>query len=119
LTRHTIAADVRGFRFALRADWSDPDSEVEIDASASVDAPEDMDWQETGCVVSDWNEDPHDLPPSLAAEAAACGLSGRALERAAMALAGSVSAHFDDWRAPDLTAAAVLAAATITTEEEA
>ena len=118
MTRHTIAADVRGYRFALRADWSDPDSEVEIDASASVDAPEDMEWQETGSSVGDWGE-PDALPLSLVVDGRDAGMSPGSVANAAAALAGSVSAHFDDWRAPDLTAAAVLAAATITAEEEA
>lgn len=116
MTRHTIAATVRGLRFALRADWSDPASEIEIDAGASVDAPDGLEWQETGETVADCG-DPDALPLALVVQGREVGMAPGAIANAAAALAVAASVHFDDWRAPDLTAAAVLAAATITTEE--
>ena len=99
MARHIIAANVRGFRFALRADWSDPDSEIEIDASASVDAPDGMEWQETGETVSYYPR--HENP----------------IDTARSALAATVQAFYDDWRATDLTNDAILAAAVL--EEDA
>lgn len=115
MTRHTIAAHVRGFRFALRADWADHACAVEIDASAAVDAPPGYEWQETGDVVGDWVADIAPLP--LAVYFANANLprpmSPTAVAVAVSALAGHVRAHFDDWEEFDDATARAIATATV------
>jgi hypothetical protein len=109
--RAVITAKVRDFDFTIRADWMDTASVQEIE----VDGYE---WEETGSTVGDWMESTQDPPtPALLASGAAIGLPPLAIVTACTALVGSVQAHFDDWRADDLTAAAVLAAATLTAWE--
>jgi len=105
--RAVITAKVRDFDFTIRADWTDPNciNEIEVDG---------YEWEETGSAVGDWMESTQDPPtPALLASGAAIGLPPLAIVTACTALVGSVQAHFDDWRAEDLTAAAVLAAATL------
>jgi hypothetical protein len=105
--RAVITAKVRDFDFTIRADWTDPNciNEIEVDG---------YEWEETGSAVGDWMESTQDPPtPALLDQGAAIGLPPLAIVTACTALVGSVQAHFDDWRAEDLTAAAVLAAATL------
>ena len=109
--RAIITATVRDFDFTIRADWTDPNciNEIEVDG---------YEWEETGSAVGDWMESTQDPPtPALLNQGAAIGLPPLAIVTACTALVGSVQAHFDDWRAEDLTAAAVLAAATLTAWE--
>lgn len=119
MARHVIAATVRGFRFALRADWSDPDCEIEIDASESVDAPPGYEWQETGETVGDWGEEVMPLPLRVfyAADALSPPLPPFAVSSAVAALVGHVRAHFDAWAELDEDDARAITAATVTTEE--
>lgn len=110
--RAVITATVRGFDFTIRADWTDPNCENEIE----VDGYE---WEETGSAVGDWMESTQEPPtPALLDQGAAIGLPPLAIVAACTALMGHVEAHFDDYRADDLTAAAVLAGATLTAWEE-
>lgn len=105
--RAVIAATVRGFDFTIRANWSDNNCESEIE----VDGGE---WEESGSTVGDWMESIQEPPtPALLDQGAAIGLPTLAIVIACTALVGSVQAHFDDWLADDLTAAAVLAGATL------
>jgi hypothetical protein len=116
MARHIIAANVRGFRFALRADWSDPDCEIEIDASASVDAPDGMEWQETGDTVG--HSDTGGIPQTLIDDGVAIDMTPDEVGAAANHLFWQVNAHFDDWEADDLTPAAVYATAAVSIERE-
>ena len=105
--RAVITATVRDFDFTIRADWMDTASVQEIE----VDGYE---WEETGSTVGDWMESTQEPPtPRLLDQGAAIGLPPLAIVTACTALVGSVQAHFDDWRADDLAAPAVLAAATL------
>jgi hypothetical protein len=109
--RAIITATVRDFDFTIRADWMDTAcvQEIEVDG---------YEWEETGSTVGDWMESTQDPPtPALLDQGAAIGLPPLAIVTACTALVGSVQAHYDDWRAEDLTAAAVLAAATLTAWE--
>ena len=92
MARQTISAEIRGDVFRIRADWADPESPIEIENQG-------YEWEETGETVGDY--DRHDNP----------------IDTARDALATTVQAFYDDWRAPDLTDAAILAVAVL--EEDA
>lgn len=109
--RAIITATVRDFDFTIRADWMDAASVQEIETDG-------YEWEETGNTVGDWMESTQDPPtPALLDQGAAIGLPPLAIVTACTALVGTVQAHYDDWRADDLTAAAVLAGATLTAWE--
>lgn len=110
--RAIITATVRDFDFTIRADWTDPNCRYEIEVGG-------YEWEETANIVGDWMESAQAPPtPALLDQGAAIGLPPLAIVAACTALMGHVEAHFDDYRADDLTAAAVLAGATLTAWEE-
>ena len=99
MTRHTITATVRGIEFRIRADWSNPESPVQIEAEDGFA------WHDTGDTVGDWTPADDDAPRLVAG-----GLNSSA---AAAAIAGVVQCHFDHPRWSPLPDADIVAAATV------
>lgn len=79
----TITATLRDTEFCLRADWSDPDCDIEIRVCG-------YEFEPTGEKVSQY---------------------GVGVDGAMAALISTVSIHFDDWRAPDIDGVSVMRAA--------
>lgn len=100
MTRHTIAATVRGITFRIRADWTNPSDPVQIEAEDELGA-----WHDTGDTVGDWTPENDDAPSITAGNFTSAA--------AAAAIAGIVQCHFDHPRWTTLPDAAIVAAASV------
>ena len=93
MARQTISAEIRGHVFMIRADWSDPESPVEIENQG-------YGWELTGDLVAEYLRDitsPADL--------------------ALRAVVATIQCHFDDCDSEDLSPLKILSAAVL--EEDA
>ena len=99
MTRHTIAATVRGITFRIRAEWSNPAAPVQIEAEDGYA------WHDTGDTVGDWTPAEPDAPAITAGDFTSTA--------AAAAIAGVVLCHFDHPRWAEIPEAAIIARAIV------